>query len=58
MQDWDRLVAVLVGAGVGAFTGYRGWRYLRGGETLAAVGTLLIAGATVVLPLLLAALGG
>jgi uncharacterized membrane protein len=57
MQDWDRLVFVLLGGGVAVYTGYLGWRAWREQHKSEAVGAVLLALATVVVPIVLAMLG-
>ncbi len=58
MQEWDRLAMALAGLGVAAYTGYGGIKLWRKQQKKAAVGTLLLAAATILLPAALAAFGG
>lgn len=57
MQDWDRLVFVLLGGGVALYTGYGGWRAWKQRQKGEAVGAFVLALATAVVPLVLAFLG-
>ncbi|MFZ5814537.1 MAG: hypothetical protein ACOY93_04465 [Bacillota bacterium] len=58
MQDWDRLVVVLFGAGVAIYSGYGGWRFWQQQNRGAAYGSIFLALVSVLLPLLLAVQGG
>lgn len=58
MQDWDRLVMVLIGGVVAAYTGYGGWRFWRQQEKGAAIGAFVLAVTTLALPIALAIFGG
>lgn len=57
MQDWDRMVMILIGGGVAVYTCIPGWRFWRQQQTRAAIGTFLLAVATVALPFALVAFG-
>lgn len=57
MQDWDRLAMLIIGIGVACYTLYGGWRHWRAGQRSAAFGTLLLALATVIMPILLVVFG-
>lgn len=57
MQDWDRIVFVLLGGGVAIYTGYAGWRAWRQQQKGEAVGAFILAAATVAVPLVLAMFG-
>jgi hypothetical protein len=58
LQNWDRLLMILLGGGVAVYTGYGGWRSWRRQERQAAVGAFILAGAVVVLPILLSLFSG
>lgn len=58
MQDWDRLVLILIGAGVAAHTGYAGWRLWRRQNRGGALGAFFLAAVSVLAPILLSAFGG
>lgn len=57
MQDWDRLIFVVLGGGVAVYTGYGGWRAWQQKLKSEAVGAFLLALATVAVPFALALLG-
>jgi uncharacterized membrane protein len=54
LQNWDRLVMILIGGGVAVYSGYGGWRSWQKQEKQAAIGAFLLAAATVALPIALA----
>lgn len=58
MQDWDRLVMVIVGAGVALSSLVGGYKSWRAQQRSAAVGALLLAVMTLALPVALALFGG
>ncbi|HEY3364944.1 MAG TPA: hypothetical protein VGK74_07835 [Symbiobacteriaceae bacterium] len=58
MQNWDRLVIVVVGGGVAAYTVYGGWGLWKQQQRGAAVGAVVLAVVAVALPLILWAVGG
>ena len=58
MQDWDKLVMVLLGIGVAAYTGYRGVQFWRKENRGGAVGAFFLALVAVALPVMLAVSGG
>lgn len=58
MQDWDRLATILIGGGVALHTLYQAWKEWRAQRPLPAAGAVLLALATVILPIILAAFGG
>jgi hypothetical protein len=49
---------IVLGGGVAVYTVYGGWRLWRNQERQAAVGAFLLAGAVVVLPILLSLFSG
>ena len=53
VQDWDRLIMVLLGGGVAAYTLYGAWKLWRQRQRKAAIGALLLAAGAVALPLVL-----
>lgn len=58
MQDWDRLMMILLGGGVAIYTGYTGWRSWKEKKKKAALGAFLLAAVTALMPLALAMFGG
>ncbi|HYF94481.1 MAG TPA: hypothetical protein VD969_19855 [Symbiobacteriaceae bacterium] len=58
MQDWDRVMMMLLGGGVSVYTGYQGWRYWQQANRKAAAGAAVLSVAAVGVPLALSLLGG
>jgi len=58
MQDWDRLVTIIFGVGVAGYKVYTGWKARKTGGGLALAGAVLLAGACLALPVVLAVFGG
>ena len=54
MQEWDRLVMIVIGAGVSIWTAREGWRLWKAGNTTGAVGVLLLILTALAVPLVLA----
>ncbi|MGE5674490.1 MAG: hypothetical protein ACM3XM_11515 [Mycobacterium leprae] len=53
MQNWDRLVMLLMGGSVLLYCCYHAWRAWRGQQRLAAVGHILLGVCALALPLAL-----
>ncbi|MFZ5825289.1 MAG: hypothetical protein ACOY94_13320 [Bacillota bacterium] len=58
MQDWDRLVMVLLGGGVALHSCYVAWRLWGAQNRGGAFGSLFLALVAVALPVMLALSGG
>lgn len=58
LQNWDRMVMILIGLGVTIYTLLGGWRLWRSGQTGPAIGIGLLALAAMILPVILAVLSG
>jgi hypothetical protein len=54
MQDWDRLVMIIVGAAVAIYTGIDGWKLWKRKNWLAVCGIGLLMLSAVGLPIMLA----